>query len=195
MNTSLENTQDINNTINAVRDFMDENGYVYEFDAENNRMRFGFHLKCRLHSVKFSVIFSEFGYLVYATSPINGDPENLGELLKFTAMANYGMRIGNFEVDVRDGEIRFKCWTSTLGLDSIPPELIDLSMRIPNSMMERYGDGIAALSLGFSDAETEIAKCEVPGFGDDEGEDGDDDDGDSDGDDEEENEEEDDDEL
>ena len=27
-------------------------------------------------------------------------------------------------------------------------------------MMDRYGDGIAALALGFSDAETEIKKAE-----------------------------------
>lgn len=151
---------EMDNVIDIVRDYLDDKGYHYEYNAEHQFLQLGFGLKCKLKRAKVIVDFRSAGYLVYAISPINGDKDCMGELLKFVAMANYGLVNGNFDVDVRDGEIRYKCWASTWKLDAYPADMFDESLSVPLMMMERYGDGIAALALGFSDAETEIAKAE-----------------------------------
>lgn len=148
--------------IDAVRDWFDENDLSYEFDAEREVIRSGFDISCKLRNLRFFVTFCENGFTVVASAPVQGDPNDLGQLMRYLHQANYGLRNGNFELDVRDGEVRYKCWVSSNGLDSIPSDIIASSVFVPCSMMERYGDGIAALAMGFSDADTEIEKAEKP---------------------------------
>ena len=155
--------------IDAVRDWFDEEGYQHEYNAEREFLRSGFTLQCKLRNVRIFINFHDNGYNVLAVSPVQGDPKNLEELMRYLHMANYGLKSGNFELDVRDGEVRYKCWVETDGLESLPSGIIESSVVIPCSMFDRYGDGIAALCMGFSDADTEIRKVEG---GDDEDEDG-----------------------
>jgi len=42
----------------------------------------------------------------------------------------------------------------------LPKEIFLDSINVCWAMMERYGNGYAALSMGFSDADTEIKKAE-----------------------------------
>ena len=146
--------------IDKVRDFLDDGGYRYEYNAEHSFLKVGFTLKCKLKGVNIIFDFKPIGYIVYAISPLNADKDNIVEMLKYLSMANYKLINGNFEIDVSDGEIRYKCWVGTRGLETLPTELVDESIGLPIFMFERYGNGIAALALGFSDAETEIAKAE-----------------------------------
>lgn len=146
--------------IDAIRDWFDEEGYHCDYDAEHEFLRSGFNIPCKLKNVRLYVNFYENGYDALAVSPLNGDTDNLEPLMKYLHMANYGLRAGNFELDVRDGEIRYKYWVPITGLDHLPKEIIEPSLIIPCSMFERYGDGIAALAMGFSDPETEIQKVE-----------------------------------
>ena len=81
-------------------------------------------------------------------------------MVKYLTMANYGLANGNFELDVRDGEIRYKTYVNCKGLESLPGQIIKDSILVGWYMMERYGNGIAAIAMGFSDAETEIKKAE-----------------------------------
>jgi len=147
--------------IDAVRDYLDEEGYHYEFDAEDKSLELRFNIKCKLKNVRIFWRFKREGYIVYAIAPINADKDDLGEMLRYIAMANYGLYRGNFEVDCSDGEVRYKCHVSAEGLESLSRDVIDISLDVCISMMNRYGDGIAALAMGFSDADTEIKKAEA----------------------------------
>ena len=153
---------EIDAVIDAVRNYLDDEGYRYEYNAEHKFLRLGFGVHCKLKNVRLFVEFKKIGYVVYAIAPINADKENLFEMLKYLTMANYSLLHGNFEMDVSDGEIRYKCWIETWQLDTLGGQQIDESLSVPLMMFERYGDGIAALALGFSDAETEINKAEAP---------------------------------
>lgn len=149
---------DIDDMIDKVRDYLDTEEYKYEFDSENNLIRTGFGLGCKLKNVKVIIEFKKHGFMVLAYCPLNGDEENLDELLRFITMANYGLINGNFEVDVRDGEIRYKTWVPTENMEDVSPVIIEDSIMIPCSMMDKYGNGLAALAMGFSDAQTEFEK-------------------------------------
>ena len=146
--------------IDAVRDFLDADDWHYEYDAEHAFIRAGVTLKCKLKSARMFIRFRNTDYNVYMVAPISADPANLGEVLRFTAQANYGLASGNFEVDVEDGEIRYKTFVNCDGLESLSRDVIEDSVYVCCVMMDRYGDGIAALALGFSDADTEIKKAE-----------------------------------
>lgn len=145
--------------VDTLRDYLDDEGFHYDFDAERNVIKLGFNLKCRLKEVKMYIKVKEDFYLVQAEALINGDPENLGELLKYLAMANFGLIVGNFEIDVEDGEIRYKTYVPCEDLETLPKPIIEESIFCPCRMFDRYGNGIAALAMGFSDAETEYKKA------------------------------------
>lgn len=151
---------DKESAIDAVRDYLDGEGFRYEYVAEKQYIKLGFNIKSKLKSARVFWEFRKFGYVVYTVAPVCGDKDNLGELLKYVAMANFGLMNGNFEVDCSDGEIRYKSYVEFDNLGSLPKEIIDSSLDVGLAMMGRYGDGLAALAMGFSDAETEIKKAE-----------------------------------
>ena len=146
--------------IDAVRDFLDKDDWKYEYQQEKNVIRSGITLKCKLQSVKLFLIFNETGYTVIATAPLNADESSRPNVMEYLTRANYGLRNGNFEMDVDDGEVRYKSYVNVKGMDTISSEVIQDSIMLPVVMMDRYGDGIAALMFGFSDPVTEIKKVE-----------------------------------
>ena len=151
------NMEDI---VNAVRDWLDDDDWHYDYDAEKQLIKMGISLKSKIKSGKIYIDFKDDCYLVYVYPPLNGDKDNLTELTKYLTMANYGLLNGNFELDTNDGEIRYKVYVNCEGLESLSTEVIKDSICVGCVMLDRYGDGIAALALGFSDAETEIKKAE-----------------------------------
>ena len=146
--------------LDAVRDWLDKDDWHYEYIAEKQLIKMGINLHSKIKSGNIFVDFKDDCYLVYLYSPINGDKDNLDELVKYLAMANYGLINGNFELDLRDGEIRYKSYVNCDGLDTLPDQVIKDSIYVGCAMMDRYGNGIAALAMGFSDADTEIKKAE-----------------------------------
>jgi len=146
--------------VDALRDWFDVDDWHYEYDAEKTTIKTGINLKCKIKSARITVRIKENSYLVYVYAPISGDKDEPVEMLKYLTMANYGLRNGNFEFDLRDGEIRYKVFVNCAELDSLSNAVIQDSVYVGCAMMDRYGNGIAALALGFSDADTEIRKAE-----------------------------------
>lgn len=146
--------------VDAVRDWLNKDDWHYEYNAEKHIFKMGINLKSKIKSGRIFVDVKDDCYVVYLCAPINGDKNNLIELAKYLTMANYGLLNGNFELDIRDGEIRYKTYVNCDGLESLPGAVIQDSIYVGCIMMDHYGDGIAALALGFSDAETEIKKSE-----------------------------------
>ncbi len=148
--------------VDAIRDWLDEDGWRYEYDAERHLIKMGINLKSKIKTGRIFVDVKDDCYVVYLISPISGDVDSLGELYKYVTMANHGLLSGNFEVDASDGEIRYKTYVDCEGLASLSKEVVRNSICVPCCMMDRYGNGIAALAMGFSDADTEIKKAEAP---------------------------------
>lgn len=144
----------------AVRHLLDERGIHYEYSAERECLATGIQLRGKLKRVTVFIQFLDDGYVMYGISPIKAeDDEGLGEVVKYMTLINYGLVPGNFEVDARDGEIRFKVWTRTKGAERLSGEVIDDGLQQVHGAFERFGDGFAVLAMGFSDAETEYKKA------------------------------------
>lgn len=146
--------------IDRVRDFMDKDDWKYEYDGERQLIRAGVNLKCKLQSVRLFISFNENGYTAVVVPPLKADEANRTNVMEYLTRANYGLRNGNFEMDLGDGEVRYKVYVNTKGVSDISDEIIEDSIMLPVVMMDRYGDGIAALMFGFSDPVTEIKKVE-----------------------------------
>ena len=146
--------------IDLVRDYMDRENWKYEYDSSSKVIKAGVNLKCKLASVRLAMRFTDDGFTSYAIANMNADESSRANVAEYISRANYGLKNGNFEMDYRDGEIRYKVYTNYKGLNSITDDIIEDCVVIPALMFNRYGDGLAALMFGFSTPEDEIKKAE-----------------------------------
>lgn len=65
-------------------------------------------------------------------------------IAEFIARANYGLVLGNFELDFIDGELRFKTSIDVDGTE-LPPELIEPVVYANVLTMDQYMPGIMAV--------------------------------------------------
>lgn len=82
--------------------------------------------------------------LFYSVAGVNAPEEKRQAISEFITRANYGMAIGNFELDFNDGEIRYK---TSLDVDDGPltNTLIKPAVYVNCLMMDKYLPGIMAV--------------------------------------------------
>lgn len=147
---------------NAINTFLKEDDWHFSFDEQRGVFKFGLSLKSKLKKVNYLIHVKEDEYIVYVISPIGADEDDkkmMAAMAEFVCRANYGLKNGNFELDMRDGEIRFKCFVDC---EDIMPstEVIRNSIHCPAAMFKQYGDGIIDIIFGNVSAKEAVAKCE-----------------------------------
>lgn len=150
-----------NDIVNVIRLWLDKKKWHYKLTNSPMLFKMGVYLKCELEKVRVVVDVKEDFYLVYAILDI-GCAKCFPEMAKFITMANYGLINGNFEVDVRDGEIRYKTYVNCRGMDRLSECVIEDSILCACRMVRKYASGIAKLCLCATgtNADIEIKKCE-----------------------------------
>lgn len=146
--------------IAAVRDHLDHFDVKYRYDEEEEIIESGMSLNSRMGHVRLYYSFHDDGYTAYAVCGMKAAEDTRMEVMKYITMANYGLRNGNFEMDLSDGEIRYKVHTNLDDLDTISDTIIADSIMIPCRMFDRYGDELIAVMMGFRTAEEGIEKVE-----------------------------------
>lgn len=146
----------------AINSFLTEDDWHFSFDDQRGLFKFGLNLKGRIKNVRYIVHVKDDEYVVYAISPIGADEDDekkMAIMAEFICRANYGLKNGNFELDMRDGEIRYKSFVDCEGLTPTT-EMVRNSIHCPAAMFGRYGDGIVDIIFGNSTAKEAVAKCE-----------------------------------
>ena len=146
----------------AMRDYLDKKDMLYEFNDQLGRFRFRMSLTGRIKDISYIIWVKSNLYLVYAIAPLGADPEDqkaMAEMAEFICRANYGLNIGNFEMDFYDGEIRFKI---CVDCDNTTPtsEILCNSIFCPAAMYEIYGSGILDVIIGKRSPKEAVEKCE-----------------------------------
>lgn len=140
----------------AIEQYLKNDEWNYTFDEEREVIRCGINLRNRLKECRIVVDIDETKYLSIALISLNCDEDNRVELSKLLTMINYGLLIGNFEMDFEDGEVRYKVATNCR--DCIPSQaIIEDSMMIPAVMFDEYGDVILDVMFGYKTAEEAYA--------------------------------------
>lgn len=128
----------------------DERTFSFGFRGDNNRY-------------DFWAFINEKGNIlsIYSIIPMAANQKRL-EIADFLHRANYDMMIGNFELDMRDGEIRFKTSADFNG-EKPDLEMINKMIDCCLAMADRYLPGVGAIL--FSDITPEQAIEMVEGGG------------------------------
>ncbi len=98
-------------------------------------------------------------FLFYVVMPNRVPADRRLAVAEFITRANYGLRIGNFELDFSDGEVRYKSSLDFEGAE-LTPTLIRNAMYPAVQTMDRYMPGILAVTYGGKSPEEAVAEIE-----------------------------------
>lgn len=101
-------------------------------------------------------------FVFYSVCPVAIPADKRSPISEFLTRANYGMIIGNFEMDFNDGEIRYKTSIDVEG-DRLTSALLRQLVYANVAMMDEYLPGIQAVLNGES-PEAAIRSIEQPAF-------------------------------
>lgn len=127
--------------------FLEEDGWHPQQLEDRSIYRMGFsgrngNLICFAHVLVELEIF-----LFYAQAPVRVPEEARPAAAEYLTRANYGLRLGNFEMDFSDGEVRYK---SSLDFEDevLSPALIKHAIYPAVQTMDRYMPGLMAVVYG-----------------------------------------------
>lgn len=86
-------------------------------------------------------------FLFYAVAPVKVPEEVRQAVAEYLTRANYGLRIGNFELDYSDGEVRYKSSVDFEGQE-LTSDLIRNAIYPAVHTMDRYLTGLLRVSFG-----------------------------------------------
>lgn len=96
-------------------------------------------------------------FIFYSVCQTNAPEGKRPAMAEFITRANYGLYIGNFEMDFNDGEIRYKTSIDIAGQPLTPP-LIKALVYANVALMDRYLPGIMAVI--YNDSTTPAAEIQ-----------------------------------
>lgn len=86
-------------------------------------------------------------FIFYSIFPVRATENRVHSVAEFINRANYGMIIGNFELDYKDGEIRYKTSVDVEEIEEIEP-LIRHMIYANVLTMDRYFPGLMRVLYG-----------------------------------------------
>jgi len=98
-------------------------------------------------------------FIFYVLCPVKADEGARLAVAEYITRANFGLRIGNLELDFRDGEVRYKC---SIDFDSatLTRQLIKNAIYPAVQTMDRYLGGLLKVMYGGSSPADAIAEVE-----------------------------------
>ena len=148
-------SHDLDTVIDKIKDHFNNRELNYFFDEELRVFQFGIGTK------KYLVVPKDHCVTVYLILPLQNN-KKCDKIQEFLSRANYGLTLGNFEYDIRDGEIRYKIsFLLPIDLDSVfENDLIFDSISICSLMCDRYCKGLSNIIFKDMPAEQAVKMCE-----------------------------------
>ncbi len=144
-----------------IQEFLRADDWHFDEVDENGVIRFGCSLKCKFRRCSIHIQVRQNSYMILATYPITADEDSRTEVMEFITRANYGLVLGCFEMDLRDGEVRYR--TSQFCGDEnvlISHEMVKETLYVTISMLERYGTALLEVMLGSLSAKDGVERSE-----------------------------------
>lgn len=160
----MENENYSKRISDVINKFLTEDDWVYSFDEKKGRFMFDLGLKEKIiKKLSFIVDVEEDEYMVLVTSPLGvdeSDKKMLSSMVEFLCLVNYRLKCGCFDMDMRDGELRYKVFVDCSGI--MPSlEMIKNSIYCPAAMFKRYKSGIVDIILNNASAADAFKKCTI----------------------------------
>ncbi len=145
--------------IEAIKSFFEKNEWNYQYNEEKKIFVSGINMNNVLGNVRMYISLEKNSYNVYMILNSKVEQEYYVTVGEFLHRANYGLQNGNFEMDYRDGEIRYKTYVNFENI-VISEEIVENSIFVGIAMLGRYGKGMLKIMLGESTPKECVEECE-----------------------------------
>ena len=139
--------------LNMVKEFFDHIDLKYELLEGEDVIRIVMPLDGKLTQTTMDIVFVDGSYTVLAYIPLRADEDCQQRVAEYITRITYGLRYGNFEMDFRDGAIRYRLTLDCEDRTSLSYDLIMDTITIPRGSISTYGDGLVAVMYGVKSPE------------------------------------------
>jgi hypothetical protein len=144
-----------------VTKFFKEAGWPYSQMGERTALNVTFQGKNGSWNCLAQVDEERYIFLFYSYCPVKAPEDKRPILADFLTRANYGLYVGNFEMDFNDGEVRYKTSVDVEG-DWLSQPLIKQMVYTNFMIMDKYLPGIMSVIYGGASPTEAIAQVEGP---------------------------------
>ncbi len=143
----------------TVAQFFREDDWHFQQLEGRTILRMGFKGDSGSWACYARVIEDQQRFVFYSVLETNVPPDKRQAIAEYLTRANYGLRIGNFEMDFSDGEVRYKTGIDVEG-GELTQKMWSNLVYVNCLMMDRYLPGIMSVIYAGTSPEAAIAKIE-----------------------------------
>ncbi len=147
--------------VEKIRDFFEENDWNFQFEEDTGLFRFGLNLNGKIRSIKYVVDVKKSDFAAFVFPQLNINPKDMQvtyHMLRFLCMVNYRLRDGNFDLDLSDGEIRYRAYVECENME-VSGEAIAAMISTVANAFETFGKGILQIMYADKTAEEAMQMC------------------------------------
>lgn len=147
--------------LDACKRFFESDDWPFEEHDELPMLKTGFKGSNGNYSCYFQERAAQDQLVFYSLCPLSVPEERRADVAEFINRANYGMVIGNFEMDYSDGEVRFKTSADVEGVELTPTFMKNI-LYANVVMIDRYFPGLMQVIYSGVAATEAIRQIEDP---------------------------------
>ena len=145
--------------IDTVQESLTSQDWHFERNNERNLIKTGVKGKNASFTMYFDAREDQEQLFLYIMCP-NHVPEDMRvAAAEFLTRVNYGLKIGNFEMDMDGGEVRYKVSVDVEGT-TLTPIMVRNMLGCAIPMTDRYFPGLMAICYGGKSASDAIRQIE-----------------------------------
>jgi len=145
--------------IDTVHEWLVKDDWNFERDPERSLIKTGVKAKNASYRLFFDAKEEEQQLIIYIVCPNSIPMDKLLEGAEFVTRANYGLRIGNFEMDMSDGEVRYKVSVDVEG-GKLGPTMVENMVDIGVGTIDKYFPGLMTMLYSGKSPEDAIGEVE-----------------------------------
>ncbi len=145
--------------LDAIEHFLQEDDWPYNLIEGRTVYKTGFEGKNGQFTCYAQERTEQEQFVFYSIFPVRAPDNKLTEVAEFITRANYGMIIGDFELDYADGEIRYKTSVDIEDVDLAEPLMRHL-IYANVLTMDKYFPGLMRVLYAGIDPITAIEEVE-----------------------------------
>jgi len=145
---------------NIVTRYLDKEGWHYEQMPDRDTITLGLNTDVASHRLAFDFKDELDVVILYVMHHQHVAEAKRSEIAEYLARANYGLILGNYELDFDDGEVRFKISIDVEG-GELSETMLENMVSAAMSSVDRYYGGLMAIQYGDLSACEAIVRAEM----------------------------------
>ena len=143
----------------AFTDWLHADDWSFQENPEKSYVVFSFQGQHALWQCVGQAREAQHQFVFYCVAAVKAPEPARSEVAEFLTRANYGLVVGNFELDFSDGDIRYKTSFQAEGLTDLPP-LFRSCVYAGVYTADKYFPGLTAVMYGGSTPEQAVQLVE-----------------------------------